>query len=291
VRQVRKEGSNVEMRKQEGLAVQAVILVAAGVLVSSSAWAQVPIPPETTPTPAGQSEQHLAYRRDQLRLVEGVLVGAVKNGAAQLSRQWQAKNPNLVLLTGTAQARGFLLDGYGAFFDVEIPGVSQSVAWSLVTMERDLAVGNALRALQQMVQAISDPAVRRDLSQALARIELQVTPSPSPGFFPGDRTVRAADLPENPGQLPELIGPDDQYTAAVKSTLVDAMIEHGHAVGVGPDEWLTVAARDAEGPTMPGEIYNAVTIVLSIRGRDLAAFREGRLTRDEARKAVVVREF
>jgi hypothetical protein len=269
--------------------VKAVILVAAGVLVSGTAWAQSPVSAGTAP--AGQSEQQLAYRRDQIRLVEGVLVGAVKNGAAQLSRHWQARNPNLVMLTGTARARGFLLDGYGAFFDVEIPGVSQSVAWSLVTMERDLAVSNAIRAIQQMVQAIPDPVMKRDLSQALARIELQF--APAPGRSPDERAVRAADLPavEPPGRIPELVNPNDQYTGAVKNTLVDAMIEHGHSIGIEPDEWLTVAARDAEGPLMPGEIYDAVTIVLSIRGRDLAAFREGRLTREEARKAVLVREF
>jgi hypothetical protein len=62
-------------------------------------------------------------------------------------------------------------------------------------------------------------------------------------------------------------------------------------MGIGADEWLTVAARDAEGPLNPSEPYDAVTIVLRIKGSDLAAFRAERLTREEARKRVEVREI
>jgi hypothetical protein len=62
-------------------------------------------------------------------------------------------------------------------------------------------------------------------------------------------------------------------------------------MGIGPEEWLTVAARDNEERLAPGDLYEVLTIVLRIKGADLAAFRAERLTREEARNRVEVREF
>ena len=54
-----------------------------------------------------------------------------------------------------------------------------------------------------------------------------------------------------------------------------------------------VAARDSEpgNRLVPGDAYDTTTWVLRVRGADLAAFRAGRLTLEEARKRVEVREF
>jgi hypothetical protein len=83
------------------------------------------------------------------------------------------------------------------------------------------------------------------------------------------------------------------YEDEVIGSLVDAMLDYSAPIGVGADEWLTVAARDNEhrDRLMPGDAYDLMTIVLRIKGSDLAAFRADRLTRDEARKRVEVREF
>jgi hypothetical protein len=58
-----------------------------------------------------------------------------------------------------------------------------------------------------------------------------------------------------------------------------------------PDEWLTVAARDGAGPIGPGQIYESITMVLRVKGADLADFRAGRISRDVLRQKVEVREF
>ncbi len=60
---------------------------------------------------------------------------------------------------------------------------------------------------------------------------------------------------------------------------------------LGPDEWLTVAARDSGGPMMSGQIDDAMTILLRIRGTDLAAYAADRSRREEVRKRVEVRLF
>lgn len=97
-----------------------------------------------------------------------------------------------------------------------------------------------------------------------------------------------AAAPRRPALLTD---PNQLYTEAVKNALIDAMLDHGGPMGIGPDEWLTIAAKDAEGPLSPSEPYEAATIVLRIKGSDLVAFRADRLTRDEARTRVEVREF
>ena len=51
-----------------------------------------------------------------------------------------------------------------------------------------------------------------------------------------------------------------------------------------PEEWLTVAARDSEGPLMPDEIYDASTILIRVKGSDLATYAADRSKRAEVRR-------
>lgn len=87
---------------------------------------------------------------------------------------------------------------------------------------------------------------------------------------------------------PAMIDPGALYTQAVQDRLTDAMLNL--RIDLRADEWLTVAARDGAGP-LPGEIYESITMVLRIKGSDLADFAAGRLTREAVRQRVEVREF
>jgi len=69
------------------------------------------------------------------------------------------------------------------------------------------------------------------------------------------------------------------------------MLKHSLSLHIGDNEWLTVAARDGEGPPVPGQIDDASTIVISIKGSDLSAFITNKLTRDDVLKRVKIREF
>jgi hypothetical protein len=71
------------------------------------------------------------------------------------------------------------------------------------------------------------------------------------------------------------------------------MLENSAALGIGPDEWLTVAARDGEpgNRLVPGDGYDLTTTVMRVRGSDLAAYRTERLTLAEAKARVEVKEF
>ena len=88
--------------------------------------------------------------------------------------------------------------------------------------------------------------------------------------------------------------PNRAYTEAVTRALVDAMIDYSTPMNIGPDQWLTVAARDDEGrnalaPQDPLE--EVVTMIYRIKGSDLLAYRSGRIDRDEVRKRVQLSQF
>jgi hypothetical protein len=274
------------------------ILSAVAALGTDSAFAQRP-PGE--PDPALQ-------RRFHLKVLEGVLVSAVRHGADMLGSELRPVNPNLVLLAGTARARGFVLDGYGVFFDVEIPALRESVAWTIRTMlDPDPFVVQSLAQMKRQLAALPDSPARASLEKSIAGIERQVMAvrgaSPALTAAAPDaasaRRVTAAGIADEtaetqpvPPRVPAVVkDPNQLYTEAVKNALIDAMLDHGGPIGIGADEWLTVAAKDAEGPLSPNEPYEAATIVLRIKGSDLAAFRADRLTRDDARGRVEVREF
>jgi hypothetical protein len=253
------------------------ILLAVSVIMALPGWT------------AGQTRSSDAQRRrDQIRMMEGVLTEAVRLGAEQLGREMQASSPNLVMLTGTARARGFVLDGYGVFFDVEIPALRPSVVWSMRTMERDLALGSALESLKQHLASLPESASRMQLEQAFKRLALQVGPVPTPQSTAQGRSGIVSSANAMPPAAPD---PDKEYTESVKEALIDAMLDHSLPMNLAPDEWLTVAARDGFGPLVQGEIYDASTIVIRVRGSALAAYAADRTKRDEVRKSVEVRVF
>jgi hypothetical protein len=255
-------------------------------------------------TTASQADAH-SKRRYQVRVMEGALVGAVTHGAGQVSRQLQPVGQNLLFLSGLARARGFALDGYGLFFDVEIPAMRESALAIMRQLEPDFAATRRMfEEGRREFQRIPDERAKVALNQWLRRLEAQVAPA---GQVRGDdaRPVTAADVAEpaasaaagaaSPPAVPAPAAPppdpDVLYTATIKDALIDAMLEYGGVMALQPEEWLTVAARDAEGPLSPAENYDPATLIIRVKGSDLAAFQSKTLSLEEARKRVEVRQF
>jgi hypothetical protein len=71
------------------------------------------------------------------------------------------------------------------------------------------------------------------------------------------------------------------------------MFDHSGPMNLGAGEWLTIAARaDMDRRFLSGDPNDMPqTMVLRVRGSDLQAFREGRLSREEAVKRVEVNNF
>ncbi len=234
--------------------------------------------------------------RYQIGQMERMLEGAVEHAAKNTRDRFQAVVPTSMLISENARVRGFRLDGYGVFFDIVVPPVDVALPWSFRTLDQnDLGLDNALKVLRKNIDASGD----RDLQQALKRVELQVAVPP----VPSTRVVNArtaAGTPQAdaaaPGAAPEndpiLTNPDEAYRTEVKQALMDAMLDYSGPLAISADEWLTLAARrNDERPQLAPADSDARTMVIRIKGDDLAAFRAGRLTRDDALKKIDVRVF
>ena len=244
------------------------------------------------PPPAAESRRHA------VRLMEAVLSRAVLGGAEQLAEQLGSGNPGVSFFTGQARAHGFQLDGYGVFFHVEVPEMQQSLVMSVTTLERDAAMASAMEAVRRAVRAVPEGASKLQAEEALKRLELHVGPMPAlaePRPAGGRGMLRAADatpVPDLPPvAMPALRDPSAAYREAIKSALVDAMLEHSRGMNIMPDEWLTVAAHRGEGPFGPSEIVTSATLVLRIKGSDLALYDADRSRKDEIRRRVEARDF
>ena len=254
---------------------------------------------------APPSEADQVKARQKISMMESVLESAVANGADSLMRQVRAvMPPDALMLTGAPSARGFRLEGYGVFFDVEVPQFRRTMAFTLRQMvdENGLGAAGAVNQLKSYIATVQDPRTRASLTSALRRLELQVGPvgplPPDAGGRP--QTVGAATLTAQttapPAPVVDLAlveDPNGTYTREVSVAIVDAMIENSGPLPIADNEWLTVAARDNVRPDrlVPGDTSNISSIVFRIRGTDLAAFRAGRMTLEETRKHVEIKQF
>lgn len=247
--------------------------------------------------------------RFQIAAMESVLEHAVQAGARRLSQQVQTISPDALFIAGAARARGFQLEGYGVFFDVDVPALRRSVAWSFRQLGRtDGGIEAAMTALRRNLGQVSDQAARREMEEAIQRLARLVGPIvlPPGAMGPSGQTAAAPGGAQTvaatagvPPQLPALSpqqaaiidDPGLAYTNEVKAALVDAMLDYGTPIPIGETEWLTVAARDDNSRLGGGDPYDVSTIVLRIRGADLAAFRAGTLSRADARAKVEMREY
>ena len=95
---------------------------------------------------------------------------------------------------------------------------------------------------------------------------------------PGQVSAAAAAMPD----------PNVLYSEAVKGALVEAMLDYSLQMNLGPEEWLTVAARASEGPMPPAGLSDLITIVLRVKGSDLSVYHADPTKRDEIRQRVKV---
>ena len=111
---------------------------------------------------------------------------------------------------------------------------------------------------------------------------------PAPAV-PAPLATPAAPAPELPAEA--MADPSVAYEDEVKQALADAMLDYAGSLPLPTAEWVTVAARDAGYMAFPDAVSDMVTVTLSVRVADLVDFRAQRLTRDQARTRVVVKEF
>jgi hypothetical protein len=100
----------------------------------------------------------------------------------------------------------------------------------------------------------------------------------------GGRALRTADAPQS-------VRPREIYQTEITTALINAILDYTGPMRVAPGEWLTVAARESV-RFVPGDPNDtAITISLRIKGSDLEALRDRKITRDEGRTRVELKHY
>jgi len=86
--------------------------------------------------------------------------------------------------------------------------------------------------------------------------------------------------------------PDREYTTFVRASLIDAMLDSSGVLLVAPGEHLTVVVSGIDQPS-PNPLYraNSNKLILTIEASDLMEWRQGRLTREQAKERIVQERF
>jgi len=261
---------------------------------------------------AAQTGAPVRDQRYQIALLESVLEQAVEHGADKTRESMQAVLPPAEMLLSTnARVRGFRQEGYGVFFDVEVPTLDTSLPWSFAVLDQNgVGLDSALQALRGIVQKSNDA----NLEQALRRIEVQLAPTvPSPFAQQGQqssatrtvgstsvdtsdtRPVQSAPVARSP--QPSLASIEAYFSQVrealrreVRDALIDAMLNFSRGLDLAPNEWLHIAAKRAEDrPRLAAIDTNADTMHIRVRGADLTEFLAGKIDRDEAIRRVEVK--
>jgi hypothetical protein len=246
-----------------------------------------------------REETDARQQRYEIGLLERVLESAVEHGVTVTRDRLQAlaQMPTELLLSDNAHARGFRLEGYGVFFDVTVPSF-ETTLWTIRTLDQnDLGLNSAMKQLQDAVKG------NVNAEQALRRVELQVGPL-APG---GGRAQQASeartitgstqsvDARDQAVQAPDpiLTDPNEAFRTEVLDALKEAMLNHSSSLGIGPNEWLTIAARGNEDrPRLaPADNNGSRTRIIRLRGSDLVAYLARQITKDEAKQRIDVRIY
>jgi hypothetical protein len=309
--------------------MKTTVLIAAAIAAgSTAAFAQDP-PPAAPPAtqsapatsaapaparPAAASEERLR----EVKFMEDVLASAVRAGALDLAGRIRQADPNSLIQVSTPHARGIALDGYGVLFDVDVPLMNLSIVTTLrESLVNDLR-GQITDVRQYLARSTNpDEQARLQFQLKMLNAELQaMSPTPDPRGLP-DTTLDArmanglaptvlnqpppgaisatnttADtVPALPPARIETRDTNELYSDAVKRALIDTMLNHSGGLHLADDEWLTVAARDNSGPSLPGALDGKSGVILRLKGSDLMAYQRNQLTREEVMKRLEVLEW
>jgi hypothetical protein len=249
-----------------------------GVAVAAPAFAQAPAARAADPR-----QTHY-----QIGVMERVLEGAVEHGASNFRDRLQAVFPDApaqLMILDNPRVRGFRLDGYGVFFDVEVPSSNGTLLWSLRTLDQSgPAAAPASPTVPASTVAPILPNRRRPAGGGAA-------PAPQ---APPDRSVSAASLAPRPAQADEALldNPNEAYRTEVVQAIADAMLDYSTPLAVGADEWLTVAARGIQDrPRVASPDNDGQTVMIRVKGADLQAFRAGTISREDVMQRMEKRVF
>jgi len=193
--------------------------------------------------------------RYQIRQYEQAVRTAVLHAGEQLATRASTLVPGVLLAPATDPQVRFVPTPEGPVFDVVIPLL--------------LDTGPVL---MRMIQSQQQQQQVRPVAQNSDRVT-------------GAGVVPADPMTKSPVQDQDF-DPNKEYTAFAREALIDVLLDNSSAVPLKEGQRLEIAASGLE--MIRGALYpdNSRKLVLVITAADLSAFRQGKITRDEAKARI-----
>jgi hypothetical protein len=185
-------------------------------------------------------------------LYEMALRGAVAVGGQKLAAKAQSIVPEMTLRTDPPIVRGVRLPHYGFHFDVQAPDIQSTV----IVIDMMNSANRSARPTQPVSQ-VGRTAATGGL----------VEDDPMPGF-----------------------NASREYSAYVREALIDALLDASGVLRLQDAEFLSISASGIDQPNA-NPLYRERKLVLTISGADLNAYRQGRVSRDQAKERIVEDRF
>jgi hypothetical protein len=200
----------------------------------------------------------------QVKNFESTLRMAVTRGGQEVATHARQIVPGVELTwLSEVGVSGWWTSDFGYTFDVVIPDIGPSQAW-------------LFRSIQQ--QPASPPPVKPVAGTAGSPPR---TSAATADAIP-DRVIASSIVPFDPNK---------EFSDKVRQALIDALVDYTGALQFKPGQQLQISA--GPGPEMvPNPLGpDSRKLILTVKGEDLIAYRQGRLKRDELLARVVESRF
>jgi hypothetical protein len=214
----------------------------------------------TQPTLTTQSRAQLDRLRADVGTFEIVLQRAIDRAVLQTSQWAQQVVPDVVMSAAEPVVHGVPVGDASITFNVEVGGMVGVEMWQLMHQ----------RLQPQPPQPQPDPNVQR-VGTVGAQI-VQADPSAGP---PPRVTSNNAD---------------EQYSEYVRQAMIDAILDNSGVLQLKNEQTLAVAVIPTS-VSRSGYRNSSATLILSIKGADLEQLRQGKISRDEAKRRIVETHF
>lgn len=211
----------------------------------------------TQPTPTGQSRAQLDRLRADVGTFEIVLQRAIDRAVLETSQWAQQAVPNLVMSAAEPVVHGVPVGDVSITFNVEVGSMLGVNLWQLMH--------------QRLQPQPPDPS-----AGAAQRVGAQIVQGDS-SAIPGP-PVTSDDAAK-------------QYSEFVRQAVIDAILDNSGVLQLKAEQMLAVAVIPTSVTGPPSYRNSSATLILSIKGGDLELLRQGKISRDEAKRRIVETHF
>lgn len=211
----------------------------------------------TEPTPTGQSKAQLDRLRADVGTFEIVLQRAIDRAVLETSQWAQQAVPNLVMSAAEPVVHGIPVGDASITFNVEVGSMLGVNLWQMMH--------------QRLQPQPPDPS-----AGAVQRVGAQIVQ--------GDSSTA-------PGPPVTSNDANKHYSEYVREAVIDAILDNSGVLQLKDEQTLAVAVIPTS-VSGPGPYRNSsATLILSIKGADLEQLRQGKISRDEAKRRIVETYF